>query len=458
MLAVFVERDDLDRNVPRQRIVLELAQHGPAQHVRQEHVERNRRRLELLCQFQRFRAACCDQHLEALVAGEVDQHARIMRIVFDDQKNGVARLEIEPVVRQLLDHALLCGNLQRRRRPERRRGRRARRHRRSGIFDRQIEHERTALAGRAAQMNFAAEQARKLAADGEAEAGAAIFSAGAGVGLLEGLEDQLLLFNGNADAGVGDLEGDDGRRMAQDRMFGAPAAEGGRDAEANPAFGGELEGVRQQVLQHLLQALRVGDDAASEVGVDVDVERQLPVVRLVPERPTDGVQQVAGEDFFRIHRHRSGFDLRQIEDVADQVQQVGAGAVDGAGEFDLLARQIAVRIFGELLAEDQDAVERRAQLVRHVGEEFRLVFRRQRKFGGLFLERAARLFDFLVLALHLDVAFGQLLGLLLELFVGLLQFLLLGLQFAGELLRLFQQAFGLHRRLDRVEHDADASR
>ena len=95
---------------------------------------------------------------------------------------------------------------------------------------------------------------------------------------------------------------------------------------------------------------------------------------------------------------------------------------------------------------------------RHVGEEFGLVLRGQRKFGRLFLERAPRLFDFLVLALHLDVALGELLGLLLELFVGLLQFLLLGLQFAGELLRLLQQAFGLHRGLDRVEHDADASR
>ena len=182
---------------------------------------------------------------------------------------------------------------------------------------------------------------------------------------------------------------------------------------------------------------------------------ELAVFRLVPERPADGLQQVRGQDLLGIDRHRAGFDLGEIEDVADQVEQVGAGAVDGAGEFDLLAGQIAVRVFGELLAEDQDAVERRAQLVPHVGEEFGLVFRGQRKLGRLFLQRAAGLLDFLVLALHLDVAFGELLGLLLELFVGLLQFLLLGLQFAGELLRLLQQALGLHRRLDRVEHDAD---
>ena len=63
--------------------------------------------------------------------------------------------------------------------------------------------------------------------------------------------------------------------------------------------------------------------------------------------------------------------------------------------------------------------------------------------------RAARLLDFLVLALDFDVAFGELLRLLFELLVGLLQFLLLRLQLAGELLRLLEQALGLHRRLDR---------
>ena len=75
---------------------------------------------------------------------------------------------------------------------------------------------------------------------------------------------------------------------------------------------------------------------------------------------------------------------------------------------------------------------------------------------GLLLQRAARLLDFLVLALDLDVALGELLRLLLELLVGLLQLALLGLQFGGELLRLLQQALGLHRRLDAVQHDADA--
>src|SRR6202043_61020 len=105
------------------------------------------------------------------------------------------------VVRKLLDDALLGRDLQRRRSTVLRRcGVDARGHRRSGVFQRQVEHERTALAGGAAQVDFTAEQACKFAADGETEAGAAVFPAGAGIRLLERLEDQLLLLQRNADA------------------------------------------------------------------------------------------------------------------------------------------------------------------------------------------------------------------------------------------------------------------
>ncbi len=110
----------------------------------------------------------------------------------------------------------------------------------------------------------------------------------------------------------------------------------------------------------------------------------------------------------------------------------------------------------ELLAEDQNAVERRAQLVRHVGQEFGLVLGGERQFLGLLFQRAAGLLDFLVLALDFDVLLGELLRFLRQLLVGLLQLFLLRLQLGGQLLRLLQQAFGLHGGFNAVEHDADA--
>ena len=49
---------------------------------------------------------------------------------------------------------------------------------------------------------------RQFAADGQAQAGAAIAAAGAGVGLMKRLEDNSLLVRRNADSGIAHLEGE----------------------------------------------------------------------------------------------------------------------------------------------------------------------------------------------------------------------------------------------------------
>ena len=239
-------------------------------------------------------------------------------------------------------------------------------------------------------------------------------------------------------------------------MVRRPAAGAGRHGQPHAAVRGELDGVGQQVLQHLLQPLGVGDHPAAEPRVDLHVEGQPAALGLVLEGAGDHVEEVREVDLLGLHGHRARLDLRQVEDVGDQVEQVGAGAVDRPRELHLPRRQVAVGVVGQLLAEDQDAVERGAELVRHVGQELRLVLRGQGQLGGLVLERAPRLLDLLVLALDLDVLLDQLLRLLGQLVVGLLQLALLRLQLGGELLRLLQQPFGLHRRLDAVDDDAHA--
>ena len=109
----------------------------------------------------------------------------------------------------------------------------------------------------------------------------------------------------------------------------------------------------------------------------------------------------------------------------------------------------------QLVGQDQQAVERRAQLVRHVREELGLVLGRERELLGLLFQRLAGLLDFLVLALDLLVLVGEQAGLFLQLLVGLLQLLLPALQLLGERLRLLEQVFRPHVGLDRVDHDAD---
>ena len=244
---------------------------------------------------------------------------------------------------------------------------------RADIGLRHVEGEGAAFAGRAAELNFAAEEAGKFAADGEAKPGASVFAAGAGIGLLEGLEYDALLLGGNTDTGIGDLEGDDGARAGEDGVVGTPAGQRTGDGEANAALLSELEGVGQQVFEDLLEAARIGDETATEPWIALDLEEESAVFGLVAERPGNGFEERAEEELFRLDRNRAGFDLGEVENIGDEVEEVGAGAVNGAGEFNLTAGEIAVGVFCQLLTEHKDGVERRAQLVRHVGQEFGFV-------------------------------------------------------------------------------------
>ena len=182
----------------------------------------------------------------------------------------------------------------------------------------------------------------------------------------------------------------------------------GLDRERDVPFVRELEGVRQEVLQHLLQALRIGEHRPRQVRILANEEVDVLGLGDVTERALDIAAQLIEHQVGGLDRHGSGLDLRQVEDVVDQREQIVPGRVDGLGELDLLSPSgCRLGVPAELIGQDQQAVERRAQLVRHVGEEFGLVLRGQRELLGLLLQRLARLLDFLVLALDFLVLVGQ---------------------------------------------------
>src|SRR5205807_6681746 len=103
----------------------------------------------------------------------------------------------------------------------------------------------------------------------------------------------------------------------------------------------------------------------------------------------------------KVERNRARLDLGQVEDVADEREQIRPRGIDGLRIVDLLRREGGVGVVGEELREDQQAVERRAQLVRHVRQELRLVARAERELLGFLLERRLRQLDLAVLVLDL---------------------------------------------------------
>jgi hypothetical protein len=93
-------------------------------------------------------------------------------------------------------------------------------------------------------------------------------------------------------------------------MIGAPAALRARNLEPHAALIGELEGVGQQILQHLLQPLGVGDHALAQLRIDLDVEGKMPVLGFVPERPGGNLEQFGKNDLLDLQGNRAGLDLR----------------------------------------------------------------------------------------------------------------------------------------------------
>jgi len=211
-----------------------------------------RRWAGIACKIQRLRASRRDQDLETLVTRQVNQHARIMRVVLDNEENGISSVRgLSRFVRELFDDALL--DRQRRRRTILRRYADSRSHRRAGVFQRQIQREAAAFAGRAPKMNFAPQQTRKLAADGEAEAGAAYFRLVPASACWNASKISFCFSWGNADTVSDTSKATTAGEWLRTGCSAFQPPRAAETAEAYAALGGKLEGVRQQIFQHLLQ-------------------------------------------------------------------------------------------------------------------------------------------------------------------------------------------------------------
>src|SRR5581483_6807519 len=111
----------------------------------------------------------------------------------------------------------------------------------------------------------------------------------------------------------------------------------------------EFEGVGKQVLQYLLQTLGIGHQATRQIGVRIDFKGELLVFSFMAEWPCNHFQYASKEQLFCFNRDRTRFNLRQVKDVADQVEQVSSSAMNGSGKLNLLAGKVAFWIVSQLL-------------------------------------------------------------------------------------------------------------
>src|SRR6266511_3809610 len=187
---------------------------------------------------------------------------------------------------------------------------------------RQVQHERRALADRRGDRDGAAEQARQLAADGQAKAGTAVLAAGRAVRLLEGLEDQRQLVVGDSDAGVVDAERGDPPRPVQRRYAERGALRGDPDGELHGPGVGELDRVGDQVAQDLLQ--QILRNLVSNAVKFTDAGTVELAIGVAPEGATFGVPSLDGArrvTAFSVHDTGIGISDDKLALIFEAFQQ-----------------------------------------------------------------------------------------------------------------------------------------
>src|ERR1039458_1184982 len=222
----------------------------------------------------------------------------------------------------------------------------------------QPDGERRPLAQLALRAQRAAHHLAELAADRQSQARPAVFPRGGCIGLHERAVQPVQLLRAHADTGVRHPE------LHPVRAF-APGAPG---LQTDQTVFGELAGVAQQVEQYLTHASLVAQHGAQRFGA-----RHFQPVAIIFQQRADGAYGVVNQrqhvEALNRQLHLSRFDLRKIEDIVDQAQQMLAGPPDFA---EIRQQVLMPAIVGHLLqhlAITDDRIQRRAELMAHVRQE-----------------------------------------------------------------------------------------
>ncbi len=173
------------------------------------------------------------------------------------------------------------------------------------------------------------------------------------------LEDPGLVLGGDADAGV------------SDRDFHCAITLSG--VNSNPSsLRGELHRIGQQIEKYLLDLALVADKLAKAL-VHGNIECDAVPCRALAHKGARVVYRQREIKRSQLQLHAAGLDFGEIEYLIDQRQEMAAGGKDVVGVLGLFLVKLAEQSLAQDFGEADDGVERRAQLVRHVGEEFRFV-------------------------------------------------------------------------------------
>ena len=205
--------------------------------------------------------------------------------------------------------------------------------------------------------HLAAHQFGQAFGDHQPKAGAAVLTGRRSIGLLERLEELVLLLCRHANAGILHL------KTHHDTAAGLLYL-----ADLNDDFArfGELDGVVGIVDQHLSYPQRIAAQMAGQFRVDIENQLKIFVGDLVTDKTGDIVEHVVDPKIDRFDIELAGVDLRKIEYVVDNPEQMLARVVDLADIVALFGVEIRSQ---RQMRHADNRVHWRADLMRHIGEE-----------------------------------------------------------------------------------------
>ena len=132
---------------------------------------------------------------------------------------------------------------------------------------------------------------------------------------------------------------------------------------------GELDGVAEQVREHLPHPDRIADDGGGNRRIEIAEELEPLLIGFERQRLQQVLHQRADREGNRLELELARLDLREVEDVVEDREQRLRRRLDRRQAIALLGRQLAVQ---RQLGHAEDAVHRRPDFVAHVGEELAL--------------------------------------------------------------------------------------
>ncbi len=185
------------------------------------------------------------------------------------------------------------------------------------------------------ELEVSVEGARQLLREQEPQPRAAELASHRVVGLDERLKELAALLGRDTDAGVLDQERELLRGAVRARRRGLAL-------DGHLAALGELDGVPDQVDEDLPQPRRIGAHELGERSVLDEAEANAFLPRPQIERRPDVLEQPVEREGDPLDLHLVGLDLRQIEDIPEDLQELLPVALDP----DEVVAHILARLMG----------------------------------------------------------------------------------------------------------------